>query len=59
MFSGKISNYDKLIIKTLPNALNIHHDKLYNNLLSVCHHVSKLSDSNATITHKKFKGILF
>jgi dGTPase len=59
VFSGKISNYDKLIIKTLPNTLNIHHDKLYNNLLSVCHHVSKLSDSNATITHKKFKGILF
>jgi len=59
VFSGTTSNYDKLIIKTLPDTLNIHHDKLYHNLLSVCHHLSKLSDSNATITHKKFKGILF
>jgi len=55
-FSGKLSNYDKLILKILPESLKIEHATLYDNLLAVCHHVSLLSDSNAMLTYKKLKG---
>ena len=54
---GKTSNYDSLILKILPKTLNIQHDSLYENLLAICHFVSKLSDSNAILTYKKLKGI--
>ena len=54
---GKTSNYDNLILKILPKTLNIQHDSLYENLLAICHYVSKLSDSNAILTYKKLKGI--
>ncbi len=56
VFTGKISNYDNLILKMFPNTLNFNNDRLYDNLLSVCHFVSKLSDSNAMFTYKKLKG---
>jgi len=53
------SNYDKLILKTLPNPININNDQLYNRLLSVCNYVSLLSDSNAVLTYKKLNGLQF
>jgi len=55
--NGKTTNYDNLILKILPKTLNIPNDSLYENLLSICHYVSKLSDSNAILTYKKLKGI--
>lgn len=58
-YDGKASNYDKLIIKTLPKETNLENDKLYNRLLSVCHYVSLLSDSYAVLTYKKIKGMIF
>ena len=54
---GKTSNYDNLILKILPKTLNLQHDSLYENLLAICHYISKLSDSNAILTYKKLKGI--
>jgi len=58
-YIGKLSNYDKLILRMFPKTLNVGHDTLYDNLLAVCHYVSKLSDSNAMLTYKKLKGNLF
>ena len=54
--TGKTTNYDNLILKILPKTLNIQQDSLYENLLAICHYVSKLSDSNAILTYKKLKG---
>ncbi len=59
VYDGRPSNYDKLIVKTLPETINIDDDKLYNRLLSVCHYVALLSDSNAVLTYKKLKGMAF
>lgn len=56
VFEGKLSNYDNLILKILPKTLNIHNNSLYENLLAICHYISKLSDSNAILTYKKLKG---
>ena len=53
---GKTSNYDNLILKILPKTLNLQYDSLYENLLAICHYISKLSDSNAILTYKKLKG---
>lgn len=55
-FEGKLSNYDNLILKILPKTLNSQQLSLYENLLAICHYVSKLSDSNAILTYKKLKG---
>ena len=58
-YNGTASNYDKLIIKTLPKTLDIKDDHLYNRILNVCHYVALLSDSNAVLTYKKVKGFNF
>jgi len=50
------SNYDQLIIKTLPNSINFKNDNLYMRLLNVCTYVALFSDSNAVFTYKKLKG---
>jgi dGTPase len=55
-YHGTASNYDKLILKTLPKTINIENDKLYNRLLSVCNYGALLSDSNAVLTYKKIRG---
>jgi len=55
-FTGKTSNYDKLILRVIPNTLNFSKDTLYDNILAVCNYVAKLSDSNAMLTYKKLKG---
>ena len=54
-----LSNYDKLILKGLPNTINFESNSLYNRLLNVSHYVASLSDSKAILTYKKIKGINF
>ena len=56
-YENHASNYDKLILKTLPSSVKINDDKLYNRVLSVCHYISLLSDSNAILTYKKLMGM--
>ncbi len=56
VYNGKASNYDKLIIKTIPQTIEIDSNSLYERLLSVCHYVSLLSDSNAVLSYKKLEG---
>lgn len=58
-FHNEASTYDKLILKTLPKNLKIDSTSLYDRLLSICHFVASLSDSNAILTFKKLKGIQF
>lgn len=55
-FTNTLSNYDKLVLKLLPETIDTKQDHLYNNLLSVCNYISKLSDSNAILTYRNLKG---
>ena len=59
IYNGKASNYDKLIVKTMPQTIRIDDNELYKRLLNVCHYVSLLSDSNAVLTYRKFSGYNF
>ena len=56
-FSGKASNYDKLILKAISSKIVVHEESLYNRLLNVCNYVASLSDSRAILDYKKIEGI--
>lgn len=58
-FEGTASNYDKLILKGLPEAMKVNDANLYTRLSSVCYYVSLLSDSKAILEYKKIQGISF
>ena len=58
-FNNTASNYDKLILKSLPKNINGTSSSLYKRLSSVCYYVSLLSDSKAILEYKKIKGIGF
>ncbi len=56
--NGNLSNYDKLIIKLLPEKFIVEKKSTYERLLHICHFVSLLTDGNAlelfnTINGKK------
>jgi dGTPase len=53
---GELSNYDTLILKVLEPNVDLQKDTIYDNLLSVCFYISKMSDSNAMLTYQKLKG---
>ena len=57
-YQNEASNYDKLILKTLPSSVYTANKSLFDRLLSVCGHVALFSDSNAVTTYKKLKGFL-
>jgi dGTPase len=52
------TNYDKLILKSLPNIFTNEDKTLYGLLLSICHYISLMSDSKAILTYNKLKGFL-
>ncbi|MDD7887926.1 dGTP triphosphohydrolase [Flavivirga sp. 57AJ16] len=56
-FNNTTSNYDKLILKGLPKTIKTDTPSLYQRLMSVCYHVSLLSDSKAILDYKKIKGM--
>jgi dGTPase len=58
-YNEDTSNYDKLILKLLPNTMKIDESELYQRVLNICHYVSLLSDSHAVLTYKKLKGFQF
>ncbi|SFC89261.1 dGTP triphosphohydrolase [Algibacter pectinivorans] len=58
-FNNSASNYDKLILKSLPGAIKTTNTSLYSRLLGVCYYISLLSDSKAILNYKKIKGISF
>ncbi len=53
---GELSNLDKLILKVLKPNIDLSKASVYDNLLSVCCYVSKMSDSNAMLTYQKLRG---
>ena len=54
---GSDSNYDKLMINTLPKFYQRIELSLYNVLLNTCCYVASLSDSAAILLHRTIKGI--
>lgn len=55
---GELSNFDKLILKSIKQHVNLKHNHIYDSLVSVCFYISKMSDSNAMLTYQKLKGNL-
>ncbi|MGB5499007.1 MAG: dGTPase, partial [Maribacter sp.] len=53
---NKASNYDKLMINTLPKFYQRTDITLYNVLLNTCCYVASLSDSAAVHMHHKITG---
>lgn len=49
---GKATNYDKLLLKILPEKHHLEKDSLYERLLHICHFVSMLTDGKALIYNK-------
>jgi dGTPase len=58
-FIGLATNYDKLILKVLPETVNSKTNSIYERLMAICLYISKLSDSNAILIHKKISGLQF
>lgn len=56
VFTGRMSNYDHLLHKSLPDAIELGQDSLYLNLLTVCSYVASLSDSKAMEVYHRLKG---
>jgi len=55
-YESKASNYDKLILKLLPEKFNEEKDDLYKRLLHICHYVSLLTDGNALELYETING---
>ena len=55
-FDGKASNYDKLILKMLPEKFLENKEDLYKRLLHICHYVSLLTDGNALELYETING---
>lgn len=51
-----LSNYDKLILKMLPEKFRMEKETLYQRLLHVCHYVSLLTDGNALELFETING---
>lgn len=51
-FDGNATNYDKLLLKILPEKHHLEKESLYERLLHICHFVSMLTDGKALIYSK-------
>lgn len=49
---GKTTNYDKLLLKILPEKHRLEKDNLYERLLHICHYISLLTDGKALELNK-------
>ncbi|MDC9723117.1 MAG: deoxyguanosinetriphosphate triphosphohydrolase [Urechidicola sp.] len=58
-YNGSASNYDKLVIRLLPDNYQITKDNLYDRISIACSFVSIMSDSYAILIHKKIMGEVF
>ena len=58
-YENKASSYDNLLMKSLPEDMELQHQKLYNRLMGVCSVVASYSDSKAVLMYKKLKGLTF
>lgn len=55
-WDGTASNYDKLILKMLPEKHHLEKDNLYERLLHICHYISMLTDGNALQLYGMLQG---
>jgi dGTPase len=55
-YEGKATNYDKLLLKILPEKHHIEKETLYGRLLHICHFISLLTDGNALLYYKMTMG---
>jgi dGTPase len=55
-FDGTESNYDKLILKLLPEKFVTEKMTVYDRLLHICHFVSTLTDGNAVLLYNTITG---
>jgi len=53
---GKATNYDKLLLKTLPEKHLHEKETVYERLLHICHFVSLLTDGNALLYYRNILG---
>ena len=53
---GNMSNYDKLLMQTLPEKFQVQKPILYDRLLHVCQYVSLLTDGNALKLYEMING---
>lgn len=53
---GTMSNYDKLLMRTLPEKFQIEIDDLYERLLHICKYISLLTDGNALKLYEMING---
>lgn len=51
--NGILSNYDKLILKVLPENIDYETNHLYHRLMNITNYISRLSDSKAVILFNK------
>jgi dGTPase len=51
-YEGKATNYDKLLLKILPEKHHLEKDSLYDRLLHICHFISLLTDGKAVLYNK-------
>jgi len=49
---GKATNYDKLLLKILPEKHHLEKESLYDRLLLMCHFISMLTDGKAVLYNK-------
>lgn len=55
-YENNLTDYDKLILKTLPETVSLPQKSLYESIMEVCLFVSKLSDSNAMSLFHRING---
>ena len=53
------TTYDSLLLKLIPDVIDVHNKSLYTRVLNVCYFVSLFSDTKAVLTYKKIKGLGF
>ncbi len=51
-FEDKMTNYDHLVLKLLPEKYQVEKKGLYERLLHISHYISLLTDGNAILMHK-------
>jgi dGTPase len=58
-YNGTASNYDKLVLRLLPENYQLQKESLYDRINIACSFISIMSDSYAILLHKKIKGETF
>ena len=56
-FEGKASNFDKLLLKLLPEKFHVEKKNLYDRLLHICHFISLLTDGNALLIYNTITAV--